>query len=111
MVGTVRGVKETDGTGAGLDAAGAYKKFQQKSSYTIPRGCFLPEGTDGLLLNGRNIGGTHKAHSSYRVMPICVNMGQAAGVLAALSLEQGCAPGELDMRDVQEKLRIQNVEP
>lgn len=98
-------------TGAGLDAAGAYKKFQQKSSYTIPRGCFLPEGTDGLLLNGRNIGGTHKAHSSYRVMPICVNMGQAAGVLAALSLEQGCTPGELNMQDVQEKLRIQNVEP
>lgn len=98
-------------TGAGLDAQGAYKQFKQQKAYTIPRRCFIPRGVDGLLLNGRNISGTHKAHSSYRVMPICVNMGQAAGVLAALSIERGEHPRELDIRIVQSALRSQNVEP
>lgn len=97
-------------TGAGLDADGAYKKFEQKSCYTIPRGCFLPKKIQGLLLNGRNIGGTHKAHSSYRIMPICVNMGQAAGVLASMSVEKKCAPQNLDIHMIQEALRQQNVD-
>ena len=29
------------------------------------------ERVDGLILSGRNISGTHIAHSNYRVMPIC----------------------------------------
>lgn len=96
--------------GAGLDKHGAYKAFKQKDTYTIPLGCFLPQKVEGLLLNGRNISGTHKAHSSYRVMPICVNMGQAMGVVAALSVEKGIGPKAVDIHDIQEVLRSQNVD-
>ena len=96
--------------GAGLDVNGAYKAFHQNNWYTIPLRCFLPLGVKGLLLNGRNISGTHKAHSSYRVMPICVNMGQAMGVVASMCLEQKKDPQELDIKEIQEKLRKQNVD-
>ena len=43
---------------------------------------------DGLLVAGRCISGTHRAHASYRVMSICLAMGQAAGVAAALSAKE-----------------------
>ena len=39
----------------------------------------LPKGVENLLLAGRNICGTHIAHSSFRVMPICLGTGEAAG--------------------------------
>lgn len=64
---------------------------------------------DGLLLAGRNISGTHKAHSSFRVMPICVNLGQAAGIAAALAARSGIAPRQVSARDVQRVLTENGV--
>ena len=76
-------------TGAGLDKTGCQQKFSQKNGYTIPYGCMVPEKVDGLLLSGRNISGTHLAHSNFRVMPICMGIGEACGVAAALAVKQG----------------------
>jgi hypothetical protein len=98
-------------SGSGLDATGAQKKFPQKRGYTIPYGCFVPLKVDGLLIAGRCISGTHMAHSNYRVMPICANMGQAAGLAAALCVERDCLPRHLPVGLLQEKLRAQGVEP
>ena len=64
-------------TGAGLDETGCQHHFPQIQGYTIPYRCLIPEIVDGLLLSGRNISGTHMAHSNYRVMPICVGIGEA----------------------------------
>ncbi len=98
-------------SGAGLDANGAQKAFTQKNCYTIPLRCFIPQNIEGLLLNGRNISGTHKAHSNYRVMPICVNMGQAMGIVASLCIDRKQKPLELPIEEIQKVLRLQNVEP
>lgn len=91
-------------SGSGLDATGVQKKFDTKGSYTIPYGCLVPKKIDNLLLAGRNISGSHMAHSSYRVMPICVNMGQAAGIAAALCCQTSVAPRQLEYRLIQQKL-------
>jgi len=91
-------------SGAGLDSKGAYKSFTQTKSYTIPFRCFVPKKINNLLLNGRNIAGTHIAHSSYRVMPTCINMGQAMGVAASLCVRQQKTPSQLDVRDIQNEL-------
>jgi hypothetical protein len=96
-------------TGSGLDKTGAQKKFKQKKSYTIPYGCLIPLKVENLLLAGRNISGTHLAHSNYRVMPICVNMGQAAGTAAALSIKEGIIPRELNVKSLQSVLLDQGV--
>ena len=61
-------------TGSGLDKTGVQHKFEQKNGYTIPYGCLLPIKKENLLLCGRNISGTHMAHSNFRDMPICVGM-------------------------------------
>lgn len=97
--------------GAGLDETGAQKHFKQKNWYTIPYGCFVPKRIDNLLLAGRNISGTHMAHSSYRVMPICANMGQATGIAAALCVKKEIYPRNLDVKELLAILIAQGIEP
>ncbi len=98
-------------TGAGLDETGAQRGFTQTKGYTIPYGCFVPKQIEGLLLAGRNICGTHMAHSNYRVMPICANMGQSVAVAAALSIKQGVLPRQLAVTDLQTRLQELGVCP
>jgi len=97
-------------SGPGLDQTGRQQGFTQQQKYTIPIGCFIPQKIDGLLLAGRNISGTHLAHSNFRVMPICVNMGQGVGVLAALSVQQQREPRQIDVKAVQKILSEQGVQ-
>lgn len=52
--------------------------------YDIPFAAMCPLGCNNLITAGRCISGTHVAHSSYRVMRICMAMGQAAGAAAAI---------------------------
>ena len=77
---------------------------QPAQPYDIPYGALLPAGLDGLLAAGRCISGSHRAHASYRVMAICMAMGQAAGVAAALSSAQKTTPRALGAHAVQQKL-------
>ncbi|MGI6538246.1 MAG: FAD-dependent oxidoreductase [Caldicoprobacterales bacterium] len=97
-------------TGSGLDETGVQKHFKQQRSYTIPYRCLVPVNIDNLLLAGRNISGTHMAHSNYRVMPICANMGQAAGIAAALAVKYDVKPRDLDVSRIQEVLRENGVD-
>ena len=91
-------------TGSGLDETGVQKHFTQQNGYSIPLGCFIPEGVDGLLLCGRNISGTHIAHSNFRVMPICVGMGEGVGAVAAYAGKYSVAYKDVDIKAVQEFL-------
>lgn len=91
-------------TGAGLDKTGVQKQFKQRNGYAIPYGCLIPEKIDGLLLSGRNISGTHLAHSNFRAMPICSGIGEASGTAAALAAKQGILPRDVKVGDIQEVL-------
>ena len=91
-------------TGAGLDKTGVQHKWSQPKGYTIPYGCLVPEKVDGLLLSGRNISGTHIAHSNYRVMPICVGIGAASGAAAAIAVRKNIELREVDPREIQAAL-------
>ena len=93
-------------TGAGLDKTGCQHGFMQKKGYTIPYGCLVPEKIDGLLLAGRNISGSHMAHSSFRAMPICVASGEAAGMAAAIAAKKGVTPREVKASLIREGLGI-----
>lgn len=72
--------------------------------YDIPYGCFVPKKIENLLVCGRCISGTHRAHSSYRVMNICASMGEAVGVAAATALDTSKTPRETDVKLIQERL-------
>src|SRR5690349_24037017 len=80
------------------------KRLPAGEAYDIPLRCLMPKGTDGLIVAGRCISGTHEAHSSYRVMPIVMATGQAAGVCAALAARRDVLPRSLAVDDVQREL-------
>jgi ribulose 1,5-bisphosphate synthetase/thiazole synthase len=65
--------------------------------YTIPYRCLVPEGCGNLLVAGRCISGSSEASASYRVMPGCAALGQAAGTAAALAVKTGVEPEKIDI--------------
>ena len=93
-------------TGAGLDKTGVQKHFKQTKGYTIPYRCLLPEVKENLLLCGRNISGTHMAHSNFRVMPICIGIGEAAGAAAYISASQNRNLNDIYASEIREIIGI-----
>lgn len=93
-------------SGAGLDKTGVQHKFSQDKGYTIPYGCLVPEKTDGLLLSGRNISGTHMAHSNFRAMPICVATGNAAGAAASVAVKEKCRLRDVSAKQIRQIVGI-----
>ena len=91
-------------SGAGLDETGSQNTFKQEKGYAIPYSCLVPKVVDGLLLSGRNISGTHMAHSNFRAMPICAATGEAAGIASALSVKKGVFPRAVTAEEIQKYL-------
>jgi hypothetical protein len=91
-------------TGASLDKTGVQHGWRQNREYTIPYGCLLPKGVEGLLLSGRNISGSHMAHSNFRIMSVCIAIGEAAGVAAALSVKQNLKLSQVNVKEIQKHL-------
>lgn len=78
--------------------------------YDIPLRSIVPLVNKNLLTAGRCISGSHRAHASYRVMNIAMNIGEAAGVAAALCLQKGVSNADLDYREVQQALIDRNIQ-
>lgn len=53
--------------------------------YGIPWECLLPAGLPNIAAAGRCISATHEAAGSFRVMPTCMGLGEAAGTAVALA--------------------------
>ena len=85
------------------------RRLPPGEAYDIPLRCLLPQKAEGLLVAGRCISGTHEAHSSYRVMPIVMATGQAAGVCAAIAARTGQAPRAVPHVQVQAELLRQGA--
>ncbi|MET8509906.1 FAD-dependent oxidoreductase [Streptomyces sp. NPDC004787] len=85
------------------------RRLPRGESYDIPLRCLMPRGVDRILVAGRCISGDHVAHSSYRVMPISMATGQAAGVCAALASIRSGLPRDVPVRAVQQELRAQGA--
>lgn len=77
--------------------------------YQIPLRCLLPIEPRNLIICGRCISATHEAMAAFRVTPIVMAIGQAAGTVAALAKNSG-VPSSLDFSMVREKLLAADVE-
>lgn len=78
--------------------------------YDIPFSAMCPLGCDNLITAGRCISGTHVALSSYRVMRICMAMGQAAGAAAAIMCETGATTQTIDTDLIRRHLLARGVD-
>jgi hypothetical protein len=63
--------------------------------FQIPLGALVPRTTDGLLAAAKNLGVTHLTNGAYRLHPVEWQVGEAAGLAAAVAVAQGVEPRDL----------------
>ena len=73
--------------------------------YQIPYRCLLPKGCENLLVAGRCISSTHEAQASYRIMPFCAELGQAAGAAVSVAVKNKTTLRGVDIKELQSILR------
>jgi len=82
--------------------------------YQIPLKSLLPRSVENVIAAAKNIGVTHITNGCFRLHPTEWNIGESAGVLAAISIRQAVSPhafaagGKLD--ELQAHLIAQGVE-
>lgn len=76
--------------------------FHPIPSYGVPLGVMLPAGRRGLIVAEKSISVSNLVNGSTRLQPVVLQIGQAAGILAALAAQQGCDVSEVAVRDVQQ---------
>lgn len=79
--------------------------FGKGEWYEIPYRCLIPKGMDNLLVAGRCISSTHEAQASYRIMPFCAELGQAAGTAVAVAKQTCTSTRLVDVDKVRAVLR------
>jgi hypothetical protein len=72
--------------------------------FQVPFEVFIPEKVDGFVPAEKNISQSRIASGATRLQPITILTGQAAGTIAALAVQSGKQPRELDPRTVQRTL-------
>jgi hypothetical protein len=72
--------------------------------FTIPYDCLIPEHITGFLVCEKNISVSHLANGATRLQPVVLGIGQAAGMAAALCIEQSCDLQDLSVRALQTAL-------
>jgi len=80
-------------------------RFARGEWYEIPYRCLIPKGIKNMLVAGRCISSTHEAQASYRIMPYCAELGQAAGAAMSLALRDGVEPRAINLKELQANLR------
>ncbi|HSI69185.1 MAG TPA: FAD-dependent oxidoreductase [Gillisia sp.] len=73
-------------------------------AYNIPLGALIPKDVKGLIVAEKSISVTNIVNGATRLQPVVLGIGQAAGVLAAVSLEKKVEPRDVKIREVQQHL-------
>lgn len=83
----------------------------QPEPYDIPFRSLVPQKITNLLVAGRCHSATRGAHASTRVTVTAMAMGEAAGVAAAMSLQENTRITQLDGAQVRHALALLNAGP
>ena len=73
--------------------------------FEIPMRCLLPKTVEGLIVTGRTISATREANGGARHMATAMALGEAAGVMSAVSVSENCSTLEIPAELVRERLR------
>jgi hypothetical protein len=77
--------------------------------HEIPYRCLLPIGIDNLLVAGRCLSATFAAQAAVRIQQNCRALGEAAGLAAALALEQNKTPRQVNTDELRKRLNAQGA--
>ena len=93
-----------DKTEAQLDKENA--RYGPGESHGIPYRCLTPKGLKNVLVAGRAISSDRAVQGSTRVMPVCLAMGEAAGLAAAIASTSDVVDTHaVDTNDLRQRLR------
>jgi hypothetical protein len=91
------------------DTIAVVPRFAENVSVNTPNRCIpyralVPRKLDNLLVAGRCFSSDVPANDVLNLIPFCVQMGEAAGTAAAVSLRSRVSPRKVDYRTVQQHL-------
>jgi hypothetical protein len=72
--------------------------------FTIPYGALVSAGVSNLLAADKAISVSHMANGATRLQPLVLNVGQAAGLAAALAVRRGQPPAAVPVAAIQRGL-------
>lgn len=72
--------------------------------FCIPFGALVSSHCTNLLAADKAIGTSHMANGATRLQPLVMNVGQSAGLAAALCIKQGLLPADLPVLQLQQAL-------
>ena len=75
--------------------------FYPVPSFNIPLGSLIPQHVSGLIIAEKSISVSNVVNGTTRLQAIALLIGQAAGTLAALSVQQNLDAQEIPVRKVQ----------
>ncbi len=78
--------------------------FHSIPSYGLPMGVLLPKEVDGLIVAEKSISVSNIVNGSTRLQPVVMQIGEAAGIVAALAVKQGIEPRKVAVREVQREV-------
>lgn len=78
--------------------------FPSVPSYSLPLGTLIPQNVKRLIVAEKSISVSNIVNGSTRLQPVVLQIGQAAGALAALSVKQNIDVEAVSIRDVQTEL-------
>jgi hypothetical protein len=92
-----------------LDAYGIVILPTTGRYFQVPYGIMVPQKVENLLVAGRSVAGDRISHAATRQMMCCAVTGQAAGVAAALSIQEGVNCSQIEISRLQQALLKQGV--
>jgi hypothetical protein len=95
--------KFPDVIGVGGSSNGEHQEWQ------IPYGTLVPKKVDDLLVAGRCISCDIRMADLVRLIPNCFVTGHAAGVAAAIAVQDRCIPRDVEVAKVQRILKQQEA--
>lgn len=78
--------------------------FYPIPSFNVPLGVLIPENVDGLIVAEKSVSVSNLINGATRLQPVVMQLGQAAGALAALSCLEDRPVRNVSVRKVQDAL-------
>ena len=78
--------------------------FYPIPSFNVPMGVILPKDIDNLIVAEKSISVSNIINGATRLQPVVMQLGQAAGALAAIAVNEGVNVKSVGVRQVQKAL-------
>lgn len=78
--------------------------FHPVPSFGLPLGVIMPDDYENLLVTEKSISVSNIANGATRLQPVVMQIGQAAGAVAAIAVQRDISTGEVSVREVQRAL-------